>query len=117
MSKEEIIELFQTLSFYDDFVENYESRDCGWYYCPVYEFLSDHSVDEWIDEAFSWESSAEGNEYWDDINLVWNDFCENDYDIKRIEGYLPKKEEDREIPESFHITLQKKNTISLNFEV
>lgn len=67
MNRDKIIALFKSQNWYSLWVERFKENNLGSYT----DYLSSERMKEYINWAFTWDCTPEGEEYWGDIDDEW----------------------------------------------
>lgn len=64
------IDFLKRFNAYDEFVMNLEVQE---EFSSLEQFFHNSEVCDWIDDAFWWEDTPEGYEYWEGLDNFWYD--------------------------------------------
>jgi|688.fasta_scaffold2030349_1 hypothetical protein len=87
ISKYEVLKEFLDSSDLDLFIDNYARHACINYTDTILKLKTQSIAPNTIDDAFTWENTDEGHEYWSDLNSAFVDNYE-DYVRKAESKYL-----------------------------
>jgi len=65
---------------YEAYLENIEIWNQRWEkikYYKHYNNVKNLNKVDWIEKAFNWVKQKEGNDFWDNLNTLWVNICEN----------------------------------------
>ncbi len=83
ISKYEVLKEFLDSSDLDLFIDNYARHACINYTDTILKLKTQSITPNTIDDAFTWENTDEGHDYWSDINYSFVDSYSDN--LKQIE--------------------------------